>query len=530
VKTTFGSPTIRPGLKAVELFRAVERGEIKALWIMATNPAVSLPDAGQVRRALARCELVVVSDCVRHTDTNAHAHVLLPALAWGEKDGTVTNSERRISRQRAFLPPPGEARPDWWIVSQVAQRLGHGAAFAYRGPADIFREHAALTAFENDGNRDLDLGGLAALSDAGYAGLAPVQWPIARGAVHGTARLFGAGGFPTPDRRARFVAVAPRAPAHALDPDYPLALNTGRVRDHWHTLTRTGKSPRLSQHSAEPHVEIHPDDARPRGLEDAQLARLDSRWGFMLARVHIDAGQRPGSVFVPMHWNDQFARNACVGRLVNPATDPVSGQPESKHTPVAVRPYRPAWHGFVLSRRRLTFPEAEYAVSVRGRAFWRFELAGDGAPENWKQWARSVFCTPSNGVRAEWIDYRDAGAGTYRGARLVGDRLESCVFIASAPNLPARAWLAEMFDRPGIGADERRALLSGRAPDQRLDQGGMICACFGVAANTIRETIRREALDSVEAVGRCLKAGTNCGSCQPEIAALIQAERSSDAA
>ncbi|HEX9625951.1 MAG TPA: molybdopterin-dependent oxidoreductase [Acidiferrobacterales bacterium] len=520
----------RPGLKAVELFRAVERGEIKALWIMATNPAVSLPDAGQVRRALARCELLVVSDCVRHTDTSAHAQVLLPALAWGEKDGTVTNSERRISRQRAFLPPPGEARADWWTLSQVAQRLGHGAAFDYGGPADIFREHAALTAFENDGSRDLDLGGLATLTDAQYAGLAPVQWPVAGDARQGTARLFGAGGFHTPDRRARFVAVTPRAPAHATDPDYPLALNTGRVRDHWHTLTRTGKSARLSQHSPEPYVEIHPDDARTRGLEDRHLARLDSRWGFMLARVRIDAGQRLGSVFAPMHWNDQFARNGCVGVLVNPATDPVSGQPESKHTPVAVRPYRPAWHGFVLSRRLLAFPEADYAVSVRGQAFWRFELAGDGAPDSWKQWARSVFCTPLNGQRAEWIDYLDAGAGSYRGARLVGDRLESCVFIAPAPNLPARAWLAQLFERPAVGADERRALLSGRAPDQRADLGGLVCACFGVTAHTIRETIRREALDSVEAVGRCLKAGTNCGSCQPEIAALIRVERSSDAA
>ena len=166
------------GLKAVAMFEAIAQGKIKALWVMATNPAVSLPDAGAVRAALGKLELFVVSDNVLTNDTiTSGAHVLLPAAAWGEKDGTVTNSERRISRQRAFLPLPGEARPDWWIVTQVAQRLGFDAAFPYASAADIFREHAALSAFENNGTRDFDIGALAALDDRAYDDLAPMQWP-----------------------------------------------------------------------------------------------------------------------------------------------------------------------------------------------------------------------------------------------------------------------------------------------------------------------------------------------------------------
>ncbi|MBL8673693.1 MAG: molybdopterin-dependent oxidoreductase, partial [Rhodospirillales bacterium] len=227
------------GHKAVDFFRAVERGEIRAVWVMATNPAVSLPDASRVVRALRACEFVVVSDFVRDTDTARLAHVRLPAAAWGEKSGTVTNSERRISRQRAAVAAPGEARPDWWIVSQVARRMGFEAAFAYRRPADIFREHAALSAFENDGARAFDLGALAALDDEGYDALSPTQWPFPAGAPAPTERLFGDGGFLGPGGRARLVPTPPRPRANATDRDYPLTLNTGRYRDQWHTMTRT---------------------------------------------------------------------------------------------------------------------------------------------------------------------------------------------------------------------------------------------------------------------------------------------------
>src|SRR5262249_9374956 len=249
------------GLKAVQMFEAIARGEIKALWVIGTNPAVSLPGADGVREALKKLELFVVSENVRANDTvNSGAHVLLPALAWGEKSGTVTNSERRISRQRAFLPAPGEARPDWWIVSEVAKRLGFGAAFDYTSAADVFREHAALSAFENDGNRDFDIGALTSVSDEAFDAMTPVQWPPRWCVLEHTQRFFAHGPFFTNARKARFVAPEIPALRRETSAGRPLRLNTGRIRDQWHTMTRSGLSPRLGAHLPEPFVEIHPDD------------------------------------------------------------------------------------------------------------------------------------------------------------------------------------------------------------------------------------------------------------------------------
>lgn len=525
VRRFWNAPGIarQPGLKAVELFRAIEAGRIKALWIMATNPVVSLPDADRVRRALGQCEFVVVSDCVRMTDTTAYAHVLLPANAWGEKNGTVTNSERRISRQREFLKPPGEARPDWWMISEVAKRMGYAAAFGYHSPAEIFREHAALSGFENNGRRDFDIGALGSISDEKFDTLSPLQWPVTPERPQGTARLFADGRFYRENGKARFVSVMPRAPVNTTDEDYPLVLNTGRVRDHWHTLTRTGLSPRLSMHTLEPLADIHPNDAQGLGIQDRALICLATRWGEMLARAHVTDTQKPGSVFVPIHWNDQYAQRARADALVNPATDPISGQPEFKHTPVSVAPYKPAWHAFLLSRRRLSIPEISYCVRATGQGFWRYELAGETTPEDWPRWARTLLCTPvENGVRAEWIDFLDRGAGHYRGARLLNNRLESCLFVAPTAELPARDWLASLFSRENV-SDVRAHLLAGRPPSQRTAMnGGVVCSCFGVGKNKIIDAIREKRLGSVEAVGALLKAGTNCGSCVPEIKALLR--------
>src|SRR4029077_7332137 len=192
------------GLKAVQMFEAIARGEIKALWVIGTNPAVSLPNADAARETLKKLELFVVSENVTSNDTvDAGAHVLFPAQAWGEKSGTVTNSERRISRQRAFLASPGETRPDWWIIGEVAKRLGFGAAFSFTSAADIFREHAALSAFENDGNRDFDIGALTALSDEAFDTMAPVQWPLRSADAGPQQRFFAGGGFFASDRKAR---------------------------------------------------------------------------------------------------------------------------------------------------------------------------------------------------------------------------------------------------------------------------------------------------------------------------------------
>jgi assimilatory nitrate reductase catalytic subunit len=436
----------------------------------------------------------------------------------------VTNSERRISRQRAFLEPPGEARSDWWIVSEVARRLGYTQGFDYRTPADIFREHAALSGFENDGQRDFDLSALATLGNTEYAGLSPIQWPVPCEHPQGTPRMFSDGRFFTPNRKARFVAVTPRGPANDRNDEFPLALNTGRLRDHWHTLTRTGLSPRLSGHSVEPFAEIHPQDAQKYEIRDSALMTLATRWGEMLARARVTESQRPGSVFAPIHWSDQYARRARVDALVNPVTDPVSGQPEFKHTPVNIAPYAPAWHAFLLSRRQLNIPEASYCARATGQGFWRYELAGETPSWDWPGWARALLCTPvEDGLRAEWIDYLDSGAGQYRGARLLGGRLQSCLFIARTPELPMRDWLASLFNRETLTREERLHLLAGTLPSQAAAlSGGIVCACFSVGKNAIIQMIREKNLASVEAVGQYLKVGTNCGSCVPEIKALLR--------
>jgi len=510
----------REGLKAVDLFRAVEDGQIKALWIMATNPAVSLPDADAVARALNKCDFVVVSDCVARTDTSRAADVLLPAAGWGEKDGTVTNSERRISRQRAFLPLPGEARPDWWVVTQVARRMGFADQFDYDGPAAIFREHAALSGFENDGSRDFDISALAEIGDTDYAVLRPVQWPVTAKRPKGTDRLFAKGGFFTDDRRARFRPVQPRPPVNPPDADYPFILNTGRVRDHWHTLTRTGLSARLSGHLAEPYLQIRPEDAARAGLVDGGLARINSRWGWMIARVRVSEDQRPGELFVPFHWNDSFAARGRVDALVNPETDPISGQPELKHTPVAVAPYAAAWYGFALSQAAIDpGREAGYWVRARGRGCWRTELAGEASPDDWGAWARDRLGVP-DGARG-WITFADPGRGRHRFAWIEDGRLRGCLFVEAGLDLPSRGWLEGLFEAP-LDMAARRSLLAG-SPGAGGDPGKILCSCFSVGANTIRAAIAEKGLTSVEAIGAALQAGTNCGSCRPELRRLLDA-------
>jgi len=507
-----------PGLKAVDMFQAIADGKIKAVWIMATNPVVSLPDADKVRSALQDCDLVVVSDCVQHTDTTACADILLPAMGWGEKDGTVTNSERRISRQRGFVPAAGEAKPDWWIISQVAQKMGFAEGFAYTNSAQIFREHARLSGYENAGKRAFDISALAELDDNQYQALQPVQWPINSNSPSGTVRMFSDGQFFTPNSKARMIAVAARLPAVATNAEFPLVLNTGRVRDQWHTMTRTAKVPRLNAHVFEPFVQVQASDAQFYQLQDGGLARLSSRQGSMLARVQISEDQRRGSVFVPMHWNDQFAKSSRVDVLVAAIVDPISGQPESKHTPVRLEAYKPAWQGFVLSRSRLDFVDATYCACMPGAGYWRHEIAGEYSPEDWRTWVQQSFDTPE-----EWLEYRDAAMGRYRAACLHEGKLEAVFFMAADQQLPEREWLSSLFSQPSLDSADLAGLLSARPPKGAIsDTGRIVCACYSVGEKTIQNAIKTQGLNSVEAVGKCLKAGTNCGSCVPEIRRMVE--------
>ncbi|HEY8333157.1 MAG TPA: molybdopterin-dependent oxidoreductase [Tardiphaga sp.] len=504
------------GLKAVQMFEAIARGEIKALWVIGTNPAVSLPDANAARAALKKLDLFVVSENVFSNDTvNSGAHVLLPALAWGEKSGTVTNSERRVSRQRSFLAAPGEARPDWWMIGEVARRLGFGASFAYNTAADIFREHAALSAFENNGTRDFDLGGLAKVSDEGFDALAPVMWPLRAADSRSDSRFFADGAFYTNDRKARFIA--PEVPALRSETSgaRPLRLNTGRVRDQWHTMTRTGMSPRLGQHLPEPFVEIHPDDAAQAGVIDGGHALVATDYGKCILKVVVSDRQQRGMLFAPIHWSDETASSARVGALVAPFTDPFSGQPENKATPVSIVPHVYRQRGFVLSRRPLALPAQTWWARTAVTGGLGYLLADNAAVATWKEWLQPV-------LGDDVAEFEDTARGVFRAASFVGDRIETCLFISPAADGVDWDAVKALFAAEAVSDEQRRMLLSGKSADGHASVGPIVCACFGVGRTTICDVIAAGAGTAAE-IGAQLKAGTNCGSCIPELKRLIAA-------
>jgi len=514
----------REGLKAVDMFSAIERGKIKALWVMATNPAVSLPRAAAVRAATAGLELFVISENVRTNDTvDCGAHVLLPAAAWGEKDGTVTNSERRISRQRAFLPPPREAKPDWWIVTQVARRMGYENGFSYSSAGDIFREHAALSAFENGGARDFDIGALSTLSDDAFDTLEPVLWPVRAGEKKPVPRFFAKGGFYTLDGKARFVAPELPAPKEVTSARFPYRLNTGRIRDQWHTMTRTGLSPRLGAHLPEPFVEVAPADAVRLGLEDSGFARVATSHGSGIFKVRIAEGQRPGSIFIPIHWSNATASRGRAGDLVAPNTDPFSGQPESKATPASIEPVSYPYRGFLVARRDMALPEDTWwarATLARGTGYL---IATHDAPARWREYAAKTF-SPG----AELAEYADEERGIFRVAAFAEGRLDGCLFIG--PDDPAPHWNAvkSLLESDLIEQHVRRILLSGRSVEGIADTGPLVCACFGVGLAAIREALESSAATDVETIGKVLNAGTNCGSCLPELKRIVAHGRIAD--
>jgi len=521
VRRFWNAPRVAPreGPKAVQMFDAIARGRIKALWVMATNPAVSLPRASHVREALKKLDLFVVSENVLANDTvNAGAHILLPAAAWGEKDGTVTNSERRISRQRRFLPAAGEAKPDWWIVTQVARRMGFAAAFAYGSAADVFREHAALSAFENGGRRDFDIGALAAIGDHAFDALDPVQWPLRAGetAQHTDRRFFMQGGFYTPDRKARFVAVEPPAPKLATSKEFPLRLNTGRLRDQWHTMTRSGLSARLGAHMPEPFVEVHPADAKAMNLSDGGFAKVATRWGACVLKVTVTDRQRAGSLFAPIHWSDATASSARIGDLVMPETDRYSGQPDAKATPASIAPVDFAFRGFALTRRPIRVPAGTWWARVAVTRASGLLLATNDGPEIWHSHARHMF---DDG--AELAEYVDHQRGIYRTAAFVAGELAGSLFIGPAETAPQWDAVKALFEVETLAEEARRVLLSGRSADGLMSAGPIVCACFSVGLATIRAAIEAGAATNVEGIGEALRAGTNCGSCLPELKRIV---------
>ncbi|MBI2311010.1 MAG: molybdopterin-dependent oxidoreductase [Betaproteobacteria bacterium] len=518
----------KPGKTAVELFDAVAKGEVKAIWISCTNPAHSMPDAARVREALKKAELVVVQEAYRHTDTTAFADVLLPASSWGEKEGTVTNSERRISRVRKAVPAPGEARPDWEAATAFARRLeerlrsGRPTLFPYRSPEDVFNEHRETTR-----GRDLDITGLSygLLESRG-----PQQWPFPEGAESGKPRLFEDGEFPTPDGRARFAIAGYRPPAEKTDARYPLRLNTGRLRDHWHGMSRSGQVPQLFDHGGEPAAYLHPEDMLRRGVKNGDFVRISSRRGSLTLAAAESIEVRPGHVFVPMHWNSQFLKGHGPNALTISAYDPVSKQPELKHAAVRLEKADLPWRmvamatGSSAARREALQPlleQFDFASCVpfgRERDAVLFRAASR-EPAAAELLARIDHILGLDD-ESETIRYLDSRRNISKSVRIHGEAL---VAVRLCGETAACDWLKDTMAGAVSLGDLRRWVLApmARPPAGFAPQGRVVCNCLNVSEHAIRQALDGGA--DLSALQARLKCGTECGSCLPEIKRMVAA-------
>ena len=492
----------KPGLKAVEMFDALHEGQIKAIWIMGTNPAASLPNLAAVRRGLRECPLVVMSDCIAETDTAQFADIRLPALGWGEKDGTVTNSERVVSRQRGFLSGPELARADWDVICAVAREMGFEDGFGYTHPSEIFAEHTALTAFENEGERCLNLSHLTTSDRAQYDALAPSRWPFGR-------KPFNDRQFSTKNRRAQFLPVEVKEPASLPEREGDLVMNTGRLRDQWHTMTRTGLVPQLFQRDWLPSLDIHPTDAQRLEIEDGDLVSVRNAQDEISLIAQFTDQVCPGQVFAPIHWTDQFSGQACVGTLVNPVVDPLSGQPESKHTIVQVTRVSVAeWVSVVAEDRRHT----ELMLESARVKFWArvpaenvsYLLLGLSEPNV----AESLLSSD------EIVTYRDKSLRRVLG-RWHGEEVWLLHAGSDWRKLPGAQRLERLFDRD-VPDWQKLSSFDGKSPDS----SPLVCSCYEVSRDKIGDAIT-QGCRTIEELGQALKCGTNCGSCRPDVQTIL---------
>ena len=528
-----------PGKAAVELFEAAADGQIKALWIACTNPAQSMPDQAMVRRALERAEFVVVQEAYAQTATVAYADVLLPATSWGEKSGTVTNSERRISRVRAVLPPPGEARDDWRIAVDIARRLERRlpsraldpsrSLFAYDTPEQIWNEHRETTR-----GRDLDITGLD------YARLdRPQQWPYPSGATEGRARLYADSRFATADGRARFLAPAWRPTAEPRDARYPVSLTTGRLRDQWHGMSRTGTLGRLFAHASEPSIELHPQELARRHWNEGDLVRVTSRRGQLVLPVHASAAMAPAQAFIAMHWGSEYMAGLGVNALTTGAACAQSKQPELKHAAVRLEAAALPWQLVaaawlpedealaVRERLRGLFPRFGYAVCVpfgrepEGRVGVLLRAASVSVDAEAAAEVEAALQLDA----AQALRYADARAGQRRAMRLYADGSLQGFMLAG--DTAAQGWVLDLLQQSLPAAAMGRALLAARRtpPGAVPARSPQVCACHDVSQAAIVTTLAQCAGDADERLrqlqGR-LRCGTECGSCLPALKTLVR--------
>ncbi|MDQ6961835.1 MAG: molybdopterin-dependent oxidoreductase [Mariprofundaceae bacterium] len=514
------------GLTATELFGALEKGSVKAVWIACTNPMVSLPDAKRTKAALEKAELVIVSDAYHPTDTTQFAHVLFPAAGWAEKEGTISNSERCITHLQQALPAAGLSRPDWKITTDFAVSLGQklgkdwSDSFAYQKAEDIFSEHCALTQ-----GKDLDIAGLsyAILDQHG-----PQQWPFPKGQIPNQAqRLYSDGLFETTDKKARFIDVKYRPVAEATDEEYPLSLTTGRIRDQWHTMTKTAHVPALMQHYAIPQLQIHPNDAKAYKIKEEQLVRISSRRGEVIAPAKISDDIRQGLVFLPMHWGEMSAKKGQVNHLTMIAVDPISKQPEFKHTAVNLECFKPAWCGMMLMAGAKLSLGREM---IQGYTYGVVACAGSDHPVT----AIELACTKplqtkqykrldqllEQGQSFETLSYSERKQGINRKAWLHDGRLVAVRWIGG--DIQEAKWLRKLMLEGRDVGELRPYLLAPGGPVEKQDtKGKIICACNNVGELDLKSAIKNGA-NSLEKLKACTLAGTGCGSCVPEMKGLLK--------
>jgi assimilatory nitrate reductase catalytic subunit len=546
----------RAGRTAVEMFEAAADGAIKLLWIACTNPAQSMPDQATVRRALERAEFVVVQEAFATTATAAFADLLLPAATWGEKDGTVTNSERRISRVRAAVVPAGEARADWRIALEVARRVearlrtGLPTLFPYADAEEVWLEHRETTR-----GRDLDITGLT------YGRLeadGPQQWPFPEGAAAGRTRLYEDRVFATPDGRARFVDAAPRPVAEPRSARHPFSLTTGRLRDQWHGMSRTGVLGRLHGHAPQPAIELCAQDLARLRVAEGELVRVASRRGELVLPAARSDAQAPAQAFIAMHWGAEAllgrgaagAALAGVNGLTTPAFCPKSKQPELKHCAVRIEraalPWRVRAMAWLPQEQALARREAMRALlagfgyascvpfgrepDAQGRLGLALDAAAVEAPEPGALDAlRALLALDGPAV----LDYRDDRAQCRRSLRVVrdaagGERLQAYWVsgVAGADAALAQGWRDALLADAALAMPARRLLwpagpLAGAAPAR----GPQLCACHDVsvaAATTALAAAVGDAPMRIARVQATLRCGTSCGSCLPQLRRLAQ--------
>jgi assimilatory nitrate reductase catalytic subunit len=544
-----------PGKTAVEMFQAAADGEIKALWIACTNPAQSMPDQSTVRRALERAELVVVQEAFADTETCKYADLLLPASTWGEKEGTVTNSERRISRVRAAVPAAGQARHDWQIVVDLAQRLlaqpdiarrCPGLKMDYANTESIWLEHR-----ESTRGRDLDITGMS------YAQLEtqPQQWPMPAGQTEGKVRLYEDGVFPTPNGRARFVALPYQPTAEVTDTRWPFALISGRLRDQWHGMTRTGLVPQLFGHAPEPQVQLNPADMQSLQLQEGDLVHVTSRRGSLVVAASGCTDIATGQAFMAMHWGQAYLsgrsnRNmplAGINALTTSAFCPRSKQPELKHAAVKILKAELPWRLLALG----WFPrgQAVELMQLLRPQMGRFEFAtcvafADLSPQVHRQGVlfraacseapplesvlelESLFgITPHGGLR-----YIDARPVHLRSLRLspTSDGLDATLeAMMLAGDARAEGWLKAMLEGSHpVRALGRRLLMTGVDSPVSMPSGGqVVCSCLGVKDQAIQDVLVHTTggeTAQLERLQSQLKCGTQCGSCVPQLKRMIR--------